>query len=78
MKRKEQYEYRNSINLSLLADKSRRKLQSMENFIDAITTVQIPDDYKLVYVFRCEITVHQYSTSTGITVYRVRYTTIYC
>ena len=29
-------------------DKSRRKLQSTENFIDAIKTVQIPDDYKLV------------------------------
>ena len=31
-----------------LTDKSRRKLQSTENFIDAIKTVQIPDDYKLV------------------------------
>ena len=29
-------------------DKSRRKLQSTENFIDAIKTVEIPDDYKLV------------------------------
>ena len=34
--------------LQLLTDKSRRKLQSAENFIDAIKTVQIPDDYKLV------------------------------
>ena len=31
-----------------ILDKSRRKLQSTENFIDAIKTVQIPDDYKLV------------------------------
>ena len=31
-----------------LTDKSRRKLQSAENFIDAIKTVQIPEDYKLV------------------------------
>ena len=31
-----------------LTDKSRRKLQSTENFIDAIKTVQIPGDYKLV------------------------------
>ena len=29
-------------------DKSRCKLQSTENFIDAIKTVQIPDDYQLV------------------------------
>jgi len=28
-------------------------------------------------VFWCEVTVHQYSTSIGITVYRDRYTTIY-
>ena len=34
--------------LQSLTDKSRRKLQSTENFIDAIKTVQIPDDYKLV------------------------------
>ena len=34
--------------LQPLTDKSRRKLQSTENFIDAIKTVQIPDDYKLV------------------------------
>jgi len=31
-----------------LTDESRHKLQSTENFIDAIKTVQIPDDYKLV------------------------------
>ena len=34
--------------LTLLTLLSRRKLQSTENFIDAIKTVQIPDDYKLV------------------------------
>ena len=34
--------------LQPLTDKSRSKLQSTENFIDAIKTVQIPDDYKLV------------------------------
>ena len=34
--------------LQPLTDKSRRKLQSTENFIDAIKTVQIRDDYKLV------------------------------
>ena len=34
--------------LQPLTDKSRRKLQSTDNFIDAIKTVQIPDDWKLV------------------------------
>ena len=34
--------------LQPLTEQSRRKLQSTENFIDAIKTVQIPDDYKLV------------------------------
>jgi len=34
--------------LQHLTDKSRRKLQSTENFIDAIKTAQIADDYKLV------------------------------
>ena len=34
--------------LQPLTDISRRKLQSTENFIDAIKTVQIPDDYKRV------------------------------
>ena len=34
--------------LQPLTDKSRRKLQSTENVLDAIKTVQIPDDYKLV------------------------------
>jgi len=34
--------------LHSLTDKSRRKLQSTENFIDAVKTLQIPDDYKLV------------------------------
>ena len=31
-----------------LTDESRHKLQSTENFIDAIKTIQIPDDHKLV------------------------------
>ena len=34
--------------LQPLTDKSRRKLQSTEDFINATKTVQIPDDYKLV------------------------------
>ena len=34
--------------LKLLTDKSRHKLQSTDNFIDTIKTVQIPDDQKLV------------------------------
>ena len=34
--------------LKPLTDGSRHKLQSTENFIDAIKTVQVPDDYKLV------------------------------
>ena len=34
--------------LKPLTDKSRGKLQSTENFIDAIKDVQIPDYYKLV------------------------------
>ncbi|XP_066030917.1 uncharacterized protein [Pocillopora verrucosa] len=34
--------------LQPLTDKSRRKLQSTEKFIDAIKDVQIPDDYKHV------------------------------
>ena len=34
--------------LQPLTDKSTRKLQSTEDFIDAIKTTQIPDDYKLV------------------------------
>ena len=34
--------------LKPLTDESRHKLQSTENFIDAIKTVQIPDDHKLV------------------------------
>ena len=31
-----------------LTDESRHKLQSAENFIDTIKTIQIPDDHKLV------------------------------
>ena len=34
--------------LKPLKNESRHKLQSTETFIDAIKTVQIPDDYKLV------------------------------
>ena len=34
--------------LKPLTDKSRHKLQSTDNFINAIKTVQIPDDHKLV------------------------------
>ena len=34
--------------LKPLTDESRHKLQSTENFIDAIMTIQIPDDHKLV------------------------------
>ena len=34
--------------LKPLTNASRHKLQSTENFIGAINTVQIPDDYKLV------------------------------
>ena len=34
--------------LKPLTDQSRHKLQSTDNFIDAIKTVQIPDDHKLV------------------------------
>ena len=35
--------------LKPLTDESRHKLQSTENFIDAIKTVQIPDDHKLSF-----------------------------
>ena len=34
--------------LQPLTDKSRRKLQSTEDFINATKTLQIPDDYKIV------------------------------
>ena len=34
--------------LTNLTDESRHKLQSTENFIDAIKTIQIPGDHKLV------------------------------
>ena len=34
--------------LNPLSDESRHKLQSTENLIDAIKTIQIPDDHKLV------------------------------
>ena len=35
--------------LKPLTDESRHKLQSTENFIDAIKTIQIPDDHELVF-----------------------------
>ena len=64
--------------LQPLTDKSRRKLQSTEDFIDAIKTVQIPDDYKLVsfdvkslftsiplqLAFKCTETAIRQSTAT--------------
>ena len=34
--------------LKPLTDESRHRLQSTENFIDTIKTVQVPDDHKLV------------------------------
>ena len=37
--------------LTPLTDESRHKLQSTENFIDAIKTIQIPDDHKLYVSF---------------------------
>jgi len=40
--------YVSTVQVLALTDKSRRKLQSTENFIDAIKTEQIPDDYKPV------------------------------
>ena len=64
--------------LQPLTDKSRRKLQSTEDFIYAIKTVQIPDDYKLVsfdvkslftsiplqLAFQCtETTIRQYTVT---------------
>jgi len=39
----QQFKYLTTI-LQPLTDKSRRKLQPTENFIDAIKTVQTPDD----------------------------------
>ena len=35
-----------------MTEKSRRKLQSTDDFIDATKTVQIPNDYKYVF-FSC-------------------------
>ena len=35
--------------LKRLTDESGHKLQSTENFVDAIKTIQIPDDHRLVY-----------------------------
>ncbi|CAH3146865.1 unnamed protein product [Pocillopora meandrina] len=49
--------------LQPLTDKSRRKLQSTESFIDAMKDVQIPDDYKLVQLaLQCTETAIQQST----------------
>ena len=51
--------------LKPLTNESRHKLQSTENFIDAIKTVQIPDDYKLVSFdvkFHCLNINHTYSS----------------
>jgi len=53
-----------------LTDKSRHKLQSTDNFIDAIKTVQIPDDYKLVSFV---VTFHQHITSTCPWLYKDRH-----
>ena len=55
--------------LQPLTDQSRHKLQSTENFIDAIKTAQIPDDHRLVS-FDVKITVHQYSTTTSSRLHR--------
>ena len=35
--------------LKPLTDECGHKLQSTENFVDAIKTIQIPDDHRLVY-----------------------------
>ena len=40
-------EHLTSILKPTLTDKSRHKIQSKNNFIDAVKTVQIPDDQKL-------------------------------
>ena len=53
-------------------DESRHKLKSTENFIDAIKTIQLPDDHKLVS-FDVKSLIHQYSTSTGSIMYWERY-----
>ena len=54
--------------LQPLTDQSRRKLQSTENFIDDIKTVQIPDDYKKLVSFDVK-SMFTSSTSNGSTVH---------
>ena len=64
--------------LQPLTNKSRRKLQSGENFY-YWRFYESTDTWRVqTYVFWCEITVHQYSTSIDFTVYQDRYTTSYC
>ena len=58
--------------LKPLTEESGHKLQSTENFFDTINTIQIPDDQH-TGVFWREITVHQYSTSTGSRLYWERH-----
>jgi len=62
--------------LQSLTNKSRRKLQSTENFIDAIGTIQILDDYKLVYFDAKSLFTSIPLQVAFNTVYRDRYTTI--
>ena len=51
------------------------KLRSNENFIDAIKTIQMPDDHKLVSFDVKSPTAHQYSTwSTGSRINNFRIT----
>jgi len=62
--------------LQPLPDKSRRKLQSTENFIDAIKTVQTPDDYKLVS-FDVKSLFTSIPLQFNSTQYEDRYPTVY-
>ena len=60
--------------LKPLTDKSRHTLlQYTDNFIDAIKTVQIPDDHKLAGILRRQITFHQHTTSTWPWLYEDRH-----
>ena len=58
--------------LQPLTDKSRRKLQSTEDFINATDTWRLQTS-----VIWCEIAFYKYSTSTGTTMYWDCYPTIY-